>query len=534
LTPEEQTVFKRLAVFRGGFELDAAEHVAAATWPVLAALVDKSLVRYDAGGRYDLHELLRQYVAELLNASADECSQTHDRHGVYYAEFLGQQWNDLQGDKPKEALVAIERELKNVRASWNWAVENRKEAEIDRALDSFWFFFDTRCRYQEGEEALERAAIALRMDHPEGLVLGRVLARQGVLCNSLDLPDKAKALLNESLLIARRHNTQVEVAFALARLGEVASFTHYLADASTFFQEALAVYQELGDRWGMAFVLNWLGRSFSSLGEHQTAYQYRQRSYALYQAIGSRWGMAVTLASLGYSAAAMNEFEDANRFAQESLALCEEIGIQWGIGMSLNILGEIVFSQGQNTEAEHYWKRALRIAIDFKLARFAADALYGIVRVMRATGEQRFYPDFMALLVHNLDQARIAWIRARLAKEVPEALAAAIGRSSAPDFEAEIETVLAEWFRLPERSGVETGSPSTASVTVDNPMDALTEREIQILRLVAEGMSNREIAAELILSLGTVKWYLNQIYGKLHVSNRTQAIARARTLKVAS
>src|SRR4029077_15575458 len=75
----------------------------------------------------------------------------------------------------------------------------------------------------------------------------------------------------------------------------------------------------------------------------------------------------------------------------------------------------------------------------------------------------------------------------------------------------------------------EDDSSETPVVSSANP-DALTERELEVLRLVADGLSNREIAAHLVLALGTVKWYISEVYSKLGVASRTQAIARAREL----
>ena len=93
LSDVEQNVFKRLSVFRGGFTREAAEYVARATLRTLTGLVDKSMVRVNAGGRYDLQELLRQYAEEKLGEMPAEQEQTRDRHSTYYADFMGQ-WAD--------------------------------------------------------------------------------------------------------------------------------------------------------------------------------------------------------------------------------------------------------------------------------------------------------------------------------------------------------------------------------------------------------------------------------------------------------
>lgn len=96
LSGEEQGVFGRLAVFRSGFTRDAAQAVAGASLRTLAALVNKSLVRCDQTGRYNLHELLRQFADEQLAAS-NERTATHAVHGTYYLEFVAQREADIEG-----------------------------------------------------------------------------------------------------------------------------------------------------------------------------------------------------------------------------------------------------------------------------------------------------------------------------------------------------------------------------------------------------------------------------------------------------
>ena len=112
LDEAEQNAFKRLAVFRGSFTRDAAASVAGASLAVLSALVDKSLVRREAGDRYSLHELVRQYAERHLNAAMEGSVETRNRHSRFYLTFLGQQWRDLLGSRPREAFQAIETEIK--------------------------------------------------------------------------------------------------------------------------------------------------------------------------------------------------------------------------------------------------------------------------------------------------------------------------------------------------------------------------------------------------------------------------------------
>src|SRR5205823_2292170 len=128
LPPLEQSLFQRLSVFRGGFRREAAAAVVGASLPLLAGLADKSLIRRNAEGRYEVHELLRQYAEEHLRGAAAEFEQVHDQHCRYYADLLTAYQPQLQGTgaELQAAMATLSAERENVRAAWNWAVGHRK------------------------------------------------------------------------------------------------------------------------------------------------------------------------------------------------------------------------------------------------------------------------------------------------------------------------------------------------------------------------------------------------------------------------
>jgi predicted ATPase/DNA-binding SARP family transcriptional activator len=137
LLPLEQSLFQRLSVFRGGFRREAAAAVVGASLLLLAGLADKSLLRRNAEGRYEVHELLRQYAEEHLRSTAGEFEQVHDQHCRYYADLLAAYQPQLQGSgaELQAAMAALHAEQENVRAAWNWAVEHRKILEINQFMD---------------------------------------------------------------------------------------------------------------------------------------------------------------------------------------------------------------------------------------------------------------------------------------------------------------------------------------------------------------------------------------------------------------
>lgn len=131
LTPAEQTLFRELTVFHGGFEREAAAQVVGAALPALAGLVDKSLLRRAATGRYEIHDLLRQYAEEKLLADPLTTQRLRDAHCSYYAALLSKHQAQLKSEDAAQVLDVLHAERDNVRAAWNWALSQRKAAELD-------------------------------------------------------------------------------------------------------------------------------------------------------------------------------------------------------------------------------------------------------------------------------------------------------------------------------------------------------------------------------------------------------------------
>ncbi len=135
LAPREQVIFRQLAVFHGGFRREAAAQVASASLPMLAELVDKSLLHRTATGRYEVHDLLRLYAEEKLQADPAEYEQVNNAHCRYYAELLVAHKSELKGEDLPTALSILEQERENVRAAWNWAISQRRAEEVDMLME---------------------------------------------------------------------------------------------------------------------------------------------------------------------------------------------------------------------------------------------------------------------------------------------------------------------------------------------------------------------------------------------------------------
>ncbi|MCP4716908.1 MAG: hypothetical protein GY868_17425, partial [Deltaproteobacteria bacterium] len=146
-----------LSVFRDGFTRQAAQEVTKSSIRALRSFVNKSLLSRTSTGRYEIHELLRQYAAEKLDQNPAAYEAARDEHSAFYCTFL-QQWEiELKSARRLTALMEIRTESENARAAWNWAIAHGQTERMEQGLESLGNFFDWGGRYQEGEEVLRMA-----------------------------------------------------------------------------------------------------------------------------------------------------------------------------------------------------------------------------------------------------------------------------------------------------------------------------------------------------------------------------------------
>ena len=365
LSEPERETFQQLSVFRGGFTWQAAQEVAGASLKVLRDLLNKSLLQPAASGRYQLHELLRQYAAEKLEQTPLAYQAARDRHCAHYTALLNEWEDEFAGPRQQLALAEVEGEIKNVRSAWNWAVRQGKLDEIDLALESLYQFYWIRSRFQEGQEAFTQAAERLQAGEavPAENVLTRLLARQGAFCYSLGHHDTAEALLQTSLTTARRLDANKEIAFSLRLLGDVAGDLAEYQMAQQRFQESMTISQETGNQADLAAALFGLGLVIYNLAEFSQARDCYQESLTLYRTLGYQLGIARVLDKLGMIAFAEGQYSESEQYYLESIALFKEVGDQLGIAQTLGGLGLAAWVQGEArlVEAKQLFEESLAI-----------------------------------------------------------------------------------------------------------------------------------------------------------------------------
>ena len=162
LNPTEQQILPQFAVFRGGFTRQAAQTITGASLHSLSKLVNKSLLQYDqARQRYQIHELLRQYLVERLEQDDTQENNVRSAHSTYYLNALAEREAKLKGREQQQAMAEIEADIENVRVAWGWGVEKGDVAGLAGAMDTLGLFFEWNGRYQDGVSLFSNAITVL-------------------------------------------------------------------------------------------------------------------------------------------------------------------------------------------------------------------------------------------------------------------------------------------------------------------------------------------------------------------------------------
>ena len=329
LAPGVQQIFARLSVFRGGFTREAAAQVANAGLRDLLELARKSMVTGARHNRYEIHELLRQYGEEKLEAS-DQARSVCDAHSTYYLQFLGQREQDVKGRRQAEALREIEADMQNVRRAWNWALRHDDLQAIDNALETLHLFCDIRGRHQEAIELFARAREKFRPppgQEPDRL-WGRIVTRHGFLHVLIPAdPQLVEAELQQGLAIARQRKDAYEIAIAEQALSTFASVV--LQDLERSIEHARRAYdlfQELGDPFFLARALVNLGLA-SGAGSDPVAFaRYVEEAVQVARDGGDIVDVALGLGNLTEFAVGMGQYATARDYCTEAITLARENG----------------------------------------------------------------------------------------------------------------------------------------------------------------------------------------------------------------
>ncbi len=435
LSADEQAVLARLSIFRGGFQREAAEQIAGATLALLSTLQAKSFLRRMPGGRYDLHELVRQYAAERLHENLEEEAATRNHHSAYYTDFAAAQEKHLKGARQIEALAEISTEMENIRIAWRHAVTHYHIDSVRKPIRAFQSLFEMRGWNAEGQalyswaaaELQTRCDVQVQAETSFKILLAQIQSAQGWCSVTQGRLEEARQLLEPSTATLRSLGAKVELVHALHHLGVLDWQTGAYVRARAAFLEELDLATQLEDRWEMALACGNVAMAAQMLGEHLEALERYQAALAAYRSledrrmvaadlsylgelecklgmcaasraslhesvelsrmIGDRWVLGMALSALGTVTQGEGDIREAVALFQESLALFDQTGERWSTIDTLNRLGSVMLALDSDAEAEGTFLKALNLAREIRLLPGQLEALVGIAQWQMKKGQ---------------------------------------------------------------------------------------------------------------------------------------------------
>jgi predicted ATPase/DNA-binding CsgD family transcriptional regulator len=476
------------SVFRGGIGLAAAESVCAAAIDPgtavlegLGELVDQSLLRRvegPGGPRFGMLATVREYAAERL-AGMPERERVEAAHAAAFLALGQAAAQELRGPGEREWLDVLEAEHQNIRAALDWQARHQPGDALllAAAMSRFW---GVRGHFTEGRQRLRTM-----LDLSGGKTSTRVKALNGAAALAIDQGDQLEArdLLGESIRLSQELGYRRGEAMALVYLGRSLVAGECPAEAGPHIDRALRLLEGLNDPAATAVALLYAGLAAQFTGQFQEACARYGRSVDLCRESGFRSVGARSLQLLGHARLELGDMRGGRLALEEALPTCLELGDRWVVPIVMTGLAGVAACTGRP-------ERSLRLA--------------GVARGLCEAGQFRM----PAVMEAQLDR----WlVPARNKLPAPSAGAAeAEGRRMSLD-EA-VAYALADEPEQPWRRG---------------PRRTLTRRETEVATLVARGLTNRDIAGRLYLSVRTVDTHVDHVLTKLGFGSRTQLAAWA-------
>jgi predicted ATPase/DNA-binding CsgD family transcriptional regulator len=575
LPPEERGLFRRTAVFVGGFTVDAVEAVGGSlSLDRLTALIDHSLVRVSPAphdeSRMWMLETIREFGLEQMAVHGEEIA-ARDAHADYYLQMGAEAERKIKNRGQLEWFARLEANHDNLRAAIAWLVKRERiEEALKLTTDIMWFRW-IRGHYTENLVGLESL-----LAHPRAAkrTVVRAKALVGVQAAAKLLGDTSRAKLAavEALSIARECEDSRSIAFALISLGVVRMSEGDLDGAAAVLEESLSIGRELNDLWLVGIASANLGGIAMRRGDTKLATYHANQALQAACDVGDGHVFAASHIALAQIALRRRDDERAESLMKEGVRLTRQIGDKGNLPFVLVQLARIYLRHGDDETAATLVKESMEIAektgnqLDLAGSLIAmahvtlqngapdrATELLGESIVMsRRSGDVacivEALEELAAIAVASSDMragARLLGasqnLMANVVFEGGEPLTfinvadimlvarSALGEAQFSEAFAAGQTLILEEAiaeALAFKPLVINNDASTSPVAIESPT-GLSPREMEVLRLMADGLTNQEIADSLFLSRRTVTSHATSILGKLGLSSRTAAVSYA-------
>jgi DNA-binding SARP family transcriptional activator/predicted ATPase len=410
-----QTVLGELTVFRGPFSLEAASAITSATPLSIARLLDCSLLQRRKDGRYEIHELLRQYVAGQAGEVSRKVARQHSDH---FLSLVAEQAKPLYGPQPRRAVAALGQNLTNIRQAWRWASGNEHRTAIARGMDGLGRYYQVAALLQEGEamfagavdglgevpglllwhayflfkmsrydEAIALAEAAQRQTGQDRHLQAEVYSLLGELLPRKGRFDEGRAYQKLAIDTFKASSDLERLARALRRMSVTCWRAGDHEAALRYFHQAVPVHQAIEEKRGLAQLYNVCAGIYYERNDLAQALAYVRKAGELYEAIEDKLDAAVVSANLARLYTHLGRFEEALASNLRAFEISNELGDRPGMARDLGNRGYILSVKGDFDESLDFYFQALDSARTRNDLARIADFQAGAAAVFAARGD---------------------------------------------------------------------------------------------------------------------------------------------------
>ncbi len=431
LKESQQEILLRLSVFSGGFSRQAAREISKASLTDLSILMDRSLLRKNVQGQFEIHPIVSQFCREIISNQTMLWNDIQHKHYLYYANYLSERVPNLFLLDHTNTRSEVQDAISNIQAAAGFLLEESEIPADPNIIKDLFSYYLVR-GWHEGTIVFQKLASLIKepdqnRSDKDGLSLARVQAQEAFFLSNLGLVEESEQLSKKILPILQGSNHIRELAICYNNLGINAMYRgeyerslEYLEQAILLGQEpnchslpsyylwvgyvyflrgeykkgmnslytSLEAFSRHNSEWGKAFSYSKMGLALDALGNYQEASIYHHQSLSIFKMMDDLAGQGYALSRMSLGALLLKKYQAALQFGQEGLEWFKEVGHRWGICASLIRIGYARLGLGEVANAESVLLEALDLSYNNHLDTLSLHALGGIAVQMLLTGEK--------------------------------------------------------------------------------------------------------------------------------------------------
>ncbi len=387
LTPEEKRVLPLLTLFQGGFGRAAAQQVAGVSLPVLLALVQKSLVARSGNGRFTIHELLRQYAAESLQADPEGWVAARERHSIFYIRLLETEGRRMQGPDQRAAFDALEEEIENVRAAWLWAMVQQRYELVLPTVNYLIYFYLVRSTLvpalaelldmvlEDLETAVDPNTLPPQPLTPAHRLFLQITAVQAWILNADYTSPRPVTLSKKALSLCQAWQAEAHMSLALTLAATIYGYRVDREAGIAWGYRSLEHLRQQPDQWALAMAINLFGAQLHSVGMREGVKELLDEGVTASRNIGDELVLAYNLTTLAWVLTDERDFDHALAIYQECQSLFEQVGDRAGAAFNLWNLASVYDVAGEYARSAALQKQSRQLFAELGRRLEIANAL---------------------------------------------------------------------------------------------------------------------------------------------------------------